>query len=144
MLRQLERSNPPRNSLMLQCPSTSLTVSQPTTRFWTLTTAATPVCFLAPPPVTSSLSSASSSPVPQRDNTVLGLAVETPSSQMVSTLPGSDLLICHASSKRDNITISIRILGKIIHFFYETFPSQIIVKTILNVHTICDIDSINE
>merc|ERR1711872_866865 len=101
MLRQLERSNPPRNSLMLRCPSTSLTVSQPTTRSWTLTTAAMLVCFLAPPPVTSGLSLASSSPVPLRDSTVLGLTVETPSSQMVSTLPGSDPLICPASSNKD-------------------------------------------
>merc|ERR1719334_2360660 len=111
MLRQLEKSDPPRNSLMLRCPSTSLTVSQPTTRSWILTTAATPVCFLAPPPVTTGPSSASSSPVPQRDSTVPGLAVEIPSSQMVSTLPGSDPLICPASSNRDNSLFLLRFFG---------------------------------
>merc|ERR1711962_11466 len=64
------------------------------------------------PPVTSGLSSASSSPVLQRDNTVLGLAVETPSSQMVSTLPGSDPLICPASSNTDNSLFLLRFFGE--------------------------------
>merc|ERR1712002_759318 len=94
ILRQLERSDPQPNSLMLQCPSPSPTLSQATTRSWILITAAMHVCSLAPPPATSELSLALSSPVPLRDNTVLGLVVGTPSFEMVSTLPSLEPLIC--------------------------------------------------